>query len=335
MTLNLGQNQLLWTEKYRPKRLKDIADLELIKQRLLSFIEKRNVPNLLFVGPPGTAKTSAALCLSYELFGEKAMENTLELNASDERGIQTVREIIKDFARSRSVGESVPFKILILDECDNMTNDAQQALRRIMEKYASTCRFILIANFQGGIIEPIQSRCSVFRFSPFPENIVIEQVRRLARMENVRCDDEGLMEIARQAEGDMRKAINIAEAAAASSGEITVLTVREVTGKSYTAEVEKMLKAAIEGDYDEAIEILKLTLQQTGYSGKDVVKEIHRRLGTLEISERGKLILIEATGEVDYRLSSGADPEIQLEGLLARISLISKEERILKRRKVT
>jgi replication factor C small subunit len=332
VTLKLGQNQLLWTEKYRPKRLKDIADLESIVQRLLSFAEKKNMPNLLFVGPPGTAKTSAALCLSYELFGERAMENTLELNASDERGIQTVREIIKDFARSRSVSESVPFKILILDECDNMTNDAQQALRRIMEKYASTCRFILIANFQGGIIEPIQSRCSVFRFSPFPESVIIEQVKRLAKMENIRYDDEGLKEIARQADGDMRKAINTAEAAAASSGEITGLTVREVTGKLYSTEVEKMLKAAIDGNYDGAANILKQMLQQTGYSGRDVVKEVHKSLGTLKISEKGKLMLIEATSEIDYRLSLGADPEIQLEGLLAMISLILKEEGVKKRR---
>ncbi|MBO3802747.1 MAG: replication factor C small subunit [Candidatus Brockarchaeota archaeon] len=323
--MSSGSDQLLWAEKYRPRRLRDIADLELIVRRLESFVEKKNVPNLLFVGPPGTAKTSAALCLAYELFGERAAENTLELNASDERGIQTVREIIKDFARSRSVGEAVPFKLLILDECDNMTNDAQQALRRTMEKYASTCRFILIANFQGGIIEPIQSRCAVFRFSPFPDEVVVEQVRRLARMENVSFDEEGLKEVARQAEGDMRKAINIAEAAAAASGEITATTVNEVTGRSYAAEVEKMLKAELEGDHEGAAKILRQVLAQTGYSGRDVVREVHRRLGSLEISEKDKLRLIEAAAEADYRLSLGADPEIQLEGLLARAGLASRE----------
>ncbi len=321
----MGSDQLLWTEKYRPKRLKDIADLELIVQRLQSFVEMKNVPNLLFVGPPGTAKTSAALCLAQELFGEKAAQNTLELNASDERGIQTVREIIKDFARSRSVGEAVPFKLLILDECDNMTNDAQQALRRTMEKYASTCRFILIANFQGGIIEPIQSRCAVFRFSPFPDSVVIEQVRRLAQMENVNYDEEGLKEVARQAEGDMRKAINIAEAAAASGREITAQTVMEVVGKSFASEVEKMLDAALEGDHEGAAKILRHVLLQAGYSGRDVVKEIHKKIGGLGVSERCKLTLIEAAGDVDYRLSLGADPEIQLESLLARIGLATRE----------
>jgi len=324
-------DQLLWTEKYRPKRLEEIADLEQIVERLEAFVQKRNLPNLLLVGPPGTAKTTAALCLSNELYGSGIRENVLELNASDERGIQTVREIIKDFARSRAVGKGTPFKILILDECDNMTNDAQQALRRTMEKYASTCRFILIANYQRAIIEPIQSRCSVFRFSQFTDDVVMGQIKAIAGAEGVRCDDEGLREIARHAEGDMRRAINIAEAAAASGGEITAQSVTQVMGRAYPREIASMLRASVEGDLDAAMRTLKETLMQTGYSGRDILRQVHRDIGDLGLSEGGKLALIEAAGEVDHRLSVGADPEIQLTSFLAKVSLVAREERGLRK----
>jgi len=323
----MATDQLLWTEKYRPKRLEDIADLEQIIERLKAFVRKRNMPNLLFVGPPGTAKTTAALCLSYELYESRIRENVLELNASDERGIQTVREIIKDFARSRAVGEGTPFKVLILDECDNMTNDAQQALRRTMEKYASTCRFVLIANYQRAIIEPIQSRCSVFRFSQFPEDVVIGQVESIAKAEKVRCDDDGLKEIARHAEGDMRRAINIAEAAAASGGEITALSVTQVMGRAYPREISMMLEASVEGDLDGAMQTLREILMQTGYSGRDILRQVHREIGGLALSEGSKLALIEAAGEVDHRLSAGADPEIQLTSFLAKLGLVASGER--------
>jgi len=329
--MSSDSDRLLWTEKYRPKRLKEIADLEQIVERLEAFVRKRNLPNLLFVGPPGTAKTTAALCLSNELYGSRTYENVLELNASDERGIQTVREIIKDFARSKAVGEATPFKILVLDECDNMTNDAQQALRRTMEKYASTCRFILIANFQRAIIEPIQSRCSVFRFRPFPDNVVMGQIKVIATMENVNCDDDGLKEIVRHSEGDMRRAINISEAAAASSGEITAQSVTQVTGKVYPKEISAMLESSVEGDFDKAIKTLKETLMQTGYSGRDILRQIHRDIGGLGLSEFGKLQLIEAAGEVDHRLSVGADPEIQLTSFLAKVSLVANGERSSKK----
>jgi replication factor C small subunit len=307
--------------------LGEIADLKEIVGRLEAFAQKQNLPNLLFVGPPGTAKTTAALCLSYELYGDRTAENVLELNASDERGIQTVREVIKDFARTRAIGETTPFKVLILDECDNMTNDAQQALRRTMEKYVSTSRFILIANFQRGIIEPIQSRCTVFRFSPFPDDVVMKQIEGIARTEKVKCDAEGLKEIARHAEGDMRKAINLAEAAAASGGEIGAASVIQVTGRVHPKEVKMMLEAAVAGDLEDAMKTLRGTLIKTGYSGRDLLRQMHRDIEGLRISERGKLTLIDAAGEVDYRLSAGADPEIQLASMLAKISLVAGEGR--------
>jgi replication factor C small subunit len=157
----------MWAEKYRPKSLEAIVDQKEIVDRLKSFVKARNVPHCILAGPPGTGKTTSALCLSRDLYGDAYREHTMELNASDERGIDVVRETVKTFARVKSIGE-IPFKIMILDEADNMTSDAQQALRRTMERYTGTCRFIMCANYSGKIIEPIQSRCAPFRFSYLP-----------------------------------------------------------------------------------------------------------------------------------------------------------------------
>jgi len=157
----------MWAEKYRPKTLDDMVNQKEIVERLKSFVRSRNVPHCIFAGPPGTGKTTAALCVARDLYGDTYRERIMELNASDARGINMVRETVKTFARVRSIGET-PFKIMILDEADNMTSDAQQALRRTMERYTETCRFILIANYSGKIIEPIQSRCAPFRFTYLP-----------------------------------------------------------------------------------------------------------------------------------------------------------------------
>ena len=238
----------MWAEKYRPKTLNDIVDQKEIVERLKSFAKSRNVPHCIFAGPPGTGKTTAALCLARDLYGDVYREHIMELNASDERGINVVRETVKTFARVKSIGE-IPFKIMILDEADNMTADAQQALRRTMERYTETCRFIMCANYSGKIIEPIQSRCAPFRFTYLPREEHDRCLKAMAEKEEVKLSSEGVDAIFEVCSGDLRRAINTLQAAASLDKPVDAKTIYSITGRATPADVQRMMKTAIEGDF--------------------------------------------------------------------------------------
>lgn len=318
------QNLELWVEKYRPRKLDEIVDQREIVERLKEFVRDKNVPHLLFVGPPGTGKTTAALCLAYELYGELWRDNTLELNASDERGIDVIRSRIKEYARTVPLGE-VPFKLIILDEADNMTGDAQQALRRTMELFSRTTRFILIANYASKIIEPIQSRCAIFRFQPIPKGDFAARLRYIAEREGVKVLDEAIEAIWEESLGDMRKAINTLQAAAALNSVIDADAVYKALGKVTPAEVREMVKLALNGDFLSAREKLREALYSYGLSGVDIIKLVYREVTSpkgLELDERERLEILELIGEINYRLVEGADDEIQLNALLAKLALV-------------
>ncbi len=309
----------LWTEKYRPKTLNEIIDEEEIVSRLQEFVRRATMPHCLFAGPPGTGKTTAALCLARDLFGERFQDVFMELNASDERGIDVVRTTVKEFARMASLS-SVPFKILVLDEADNMTSDAQSALRRTMEKYSETCRFILCCNYSGRIIEPIQSRCALFRFTPLPDEKIVENLHRIAKNEGLKFTESGLKSVVDVAEGDLRKAINTLQAASSVSKGITEESVYQVVGRAKPTDVHEMLNHALKGDFIKAREELRHLLVAYGLSGTEIVRQVHSEIFRLAVPEKRRIELIEAVGEIDFRLVQGGDEEVQLSALLARLA---------------
>ncbi|MEX2706512.1 MAG: replication factor C small subunit [Candidatus Freyrarchaeum guaymaensis] len=313
----------MWTEKYRPQRLEDIVDHEEIVNRLEGFVAQKDLPHCLFAGPPGTGKTTAALCLAHDLFGEHFQGNFLELNASDARGIDVIRTTVKDFARTMSLGD-IPFKILVLDEADALTPEAQQALRRTMERYTRTCRFILIVNYSSKIIEPIQSRCALFRFPRLNKEDIIGMLKFISEKEGVKLEDDGIEAILYVSEGDMRKAINTLQAASALGESVNADAVYKVTGKARPEEVRQMMELALSGDFIKAREKLHELLVNYGLSGVDVVRQVHRETFNMEIPEPWKLRIANIVGEIDFRMSEGANEEIQLSALLAQFGLVGQ-----------
>lgn len=314
----------MWTEKYRPRTLDEMVNQKEIVERLKSFVKSRNVPHCIFAGPPGTGKTTAALCLARDLYGGSYRDRIMELNASDSRGINVVRETVKTFARVRSIGE-LSFKIMVLDEADNMTSDAQQALRRTMERYTGTCRFILIANYSGKIIEPIQSRCAPFRFTYLPREDLERCLKRIAEKEGLNLLDEGLAAIFEVCGGDLRRAINNLQAASSLDRAIDSDVVYSIAGRANPADVRKMIGTAINGGFVDARNQLREMMQKYGVAGSDIIRQIHSELFRGHLPERSKMKLADIVGEIDYRLVEGANEEVQLSALLARLVEVGHE----------
>lgn len=309
----------VWVEKYRPEKLSDIVGQDPIVERLRTFVEKESLPHLLFAGPPGNGKTTAALGIARELFGENWRQNFLELNASDERGIDTIRTRVKDYARTRPVGDA-PYKLIYLDESDALTSQAQHALRRTMEMYADTCRFVLACNYSSKIIEPIQSRCAVFRFKRLADDDVAEVLENIAQEEGLDLSEDGIDAIIYVSEGDMRRAINVLQAASALKEKIDEDVIYEVSATASPGEVRDMMEVALEGNFEDAREKLMNLLINQGLAGDDVLQQMHREVFDLDIPEPMKVKLIDRIGEFDFRLVEGASERIQLEAALAHLS---------------
>ena len=312
--------EVMWTEKYRPKTLDEIVNQTEIVERLMRFVKEKSMPHCLFAGTPGTGKTTAAMCLAHDLYGAEFRKNYLELNASDERGIDVVRTTVKDFARTVSMAES-PFKILVLDEADNMTSDAQQALRRTMEMYTTTCRFILACNYFTKIIEPIQSRCAFFRFVPLRADDVKARVRYVCSIEKVDITPKGLDALIYVGGGDLRRVINTLQAAAAVGEAVDETVIYRISGRVSPKELKELLADALGGDFNAARERVVKLMVEYGLSGLDVVKQVHREVLGLNTSERTKLQLIDIVGEAEYRMLQGGSDEIQLNAMLAKIAM--------------
>ena len=315
----------VWAEKYRPAKLTEVINQKHIVERIKAFAKDRNIPNMLFAGPPGSGKTTVALAIAREIYGKEWRANVLEKNASDERGIDVIRGAVKDFARTKSMGE-VPYKIIILDEADALTQEAQQALRRTMETYTSVSRFILIANYSSKIIEPIQSRTAVFRFKPLTDVDIKTFIERVVEREKLKISSDAYDVVITLSEGDLRKVANLLQAAAALGEKITGDIVYDVASKAKPDDVKKMLEAVLKGRFDDARSMLQELLLKQGLAGSDIIKEIHRQIYSLDgISEGMKVELVEKCGEYEFRISEGGSDLIQLEALLAQFMLVNKK----------
>ena len=307
----------MWVEKYRPQVLSDVINQTEIIGSLQALIkDPTDMPHLLFSGSAGVGKTTTAICIARQILGEFVRDYTLELNASDERGIGMVREKVKKFSRFAGMVD-VPFKIIILDEADEMTSDAQTALRRIIEDTAKYCRFILIANNISKIIDPIQSRCATFKFTSIPEEDVISHLQDIAKKEKVKSDKKGLKAIYDYSEGDLRHAINLMQATA-SLGAITEEHVKASAGLTKTTDVYEVLKLAIGGKVLDAREKMIELIKVYGMSESDFLKYLNSAVFRTKHKKLSDILQVIA--KYDYRILVGANPEIQLSALLAEVA---------------
>ncbi len=316
----------VWVEKYRPKTLAEVVGQDEVVARLKGYVRAGNLPHLLFAGPAGTGKTTCAIALARGLYGEGWRGSFLELNASDERGIAVVRTKIKEFARTAAIRERM-FKIIFLDEADALTADAQAALRRTMERHTQTCRFILSCNYSSRIIEPIQSRCAVFRFRPIRAEDMARHLRSIGEREGLKLTEEGLEALQYVSEGDMRRGINSLQVAASLGGKIDAETIYRVTSTARPEEVRALIETALSGDMLKAREALDELLLQYGLSGEDIIRQIHRSLFDTGLPDRVKVQLVDHIGEVEFRMVEGANERIQLEALLAHLVAVGARAR--------
>ncbi|MBI2643060.1 MAG: replication factor C small subunit [Nitrosarchaeum sp.] len=306
----------MWVEKYRPTKLSEIVNQTEVIGSLQALIkDPTDMPHLMFSGSAGVGKTTAALCIARQILGENYSDYTLELNASDERGIGMVREKVKKFSRFAGMAE-IPFKIIILDEADEMTSDAQTALRRIIEDTAKYCRFILIANNISKIIDPIQSRCATFKFTSIPEEDMINHLENIAKKEKVKTDKKGLKAIYDYSEGDLRHAINLMQATA-SIGEISEENVKSSAGLTKTSDVDDVLKMVLAGKVLDAREKTIELIKVYGMSESDFLKYLNSAVFKTKHAKLSDIL--EIIAKYDYRILVGANPEIQLSAMLAEL----------------
>ncbi|MDE1861268.1 MAG: replication factor C small subunit, partial [Candidatus Micrarchaeota archaeon] len=308
---------------YRPASLGDVIGQAPIVERLRAFVKDNNFPNMIFSGQAGIGKTTCAIAMARELYGDRINEAFLELNASDTRGIDVIRGRVKEFAKTLPLSSGT-LKIIFLDEADALTAEAQHALRRTMEKYSSSTRFILSANYASKIIEPIQSRCVVFKFKPLNEFEMREYIKRITDKEGLSVDEKATQALLYVSDGDLRKLTNVLQGAVTQEKKLTEQNIYNIASQARPKEVAAMLRYAISGDFIKARNELNTLFLTYGMGGEDVLLQCYKEAMNLSVDDKTKLMLINAIGDYNFRIVEGANDRIQLEAMLAKFALLNK-----------
>ena len=340
-----------WVEKYRPSTLEDVAAHKDIVDTVKRLVDENKLPHLLLYGPPGTGKTSMILAIARQIYGKRAAQMCLHLNASDARGIDVVRNDIQGFASTRNIsfafkkqatnsgplapggssghhnqdGTTTEFKLVILDECDAMTNDAQFALRRIIEKYTKNTRFCLICNYVNKVIPALQSRCTRFRFCPLPCAYVKERLLYIMEAEAlVKRDDKGVEAVVKLAKGDMRRALNLVQTMAMSDKAITEENVYSCTGQTKPKQVKEIMRILLNSSFEESMRALGAMQQEEGFALVDILQDLYEELRTLGLPQQTRCDLLDSLADLEYNLSGSSTVKLQLGGLVGTFAVARK-----------
>lgn len=320
---------LPWVEKYRPQRLEELISHEDILKTIGKFMDENRLPHLLFYGPPGTGKTSTILACAKQLYSKKEFNSmVLELNASDDRGIGVVREKVLNFASTRTIFNK-GFKLIILDEADAMTKDAQNALRRVMEKFTANTRFCLICNYLTKIIPALQSRCTRFRFGPLTSEQMVPRVKHVAEAENLEITEDGMKALLALSFGDMRRALNILQSTSMAHEIVSEDTIYTCTGQPKRSDIEDMLEWMLNKEFSVAYRNLSVLKKEKGIALQDILTEVHAFVHRIDFPTIVKIHILDKMADIEYRLASGASEKIQTTALVAAFqqakNMVAKE----------
>ncbi|KAF6761602.1 P-loop containing nucleoside triphosphate hydrolase protein [Ephemerocybe angulata] len=311
-----AEDNLPWVEKYRPVTLDDVVSHQDITSTINRFIEKNRLPHLLFYGPPGTGKTSTILAVARKIYGNDYRKQILELNASDDRGIDVVREQIKQFAETRTLFAK-GFKLIILDEADMMTQQAQAALRRVIEQYTKNVRFCIICNYVNKIAPAIQSRMTRFRFSPLPIPEVEKRVDTVIEAENVKVTESGKQALLKLSRGDMRRALNVLQACHAAYDLIGENEVYNCTGNPHPSDIEAIVNSMLSDEFTTSYQMILKMKTERGLALQDLITGAYDYVNTIELKPHARIYLLDLLATTEHRLSTGGNEKIQLTALLS------------------